>query len=116
MDYAKVCKVFSEVEGELGGYIHTGCAVAQIFYAEGKTKEEVGRVADAGWYHEWFDGLLRREYGFTQQDCEDMYTINDRHQRSDRLAAVLAHYEALLAEQIIAESVVVEQPEYSIVQ
>jgi len=118
MKLEKILEALSRVD-ELGEGIFDGCIVGQLFYACGKTENELksaywakgtGGVGYAGRYANMFGGLLGKEYGVSRDDLRLMYGINDGgRDPKERHSRVVAHYEGLLIEELIAESVEVEE-------
>jgi len=114
MNIQKICEALNETD-ELGNNIFTNCAVAQLFHTSGKTIEGI-RVEREQFIHyaDFFDKLLKREYGMSNDDSNTMFMLNDenikwKESKSARHQRVLEHYENLLIESLVEECVVVEE-------
>jgi len=94
MKLDKICEALSETT-VLGTGIFSGCAVGQLFYACGKTNQQM-RAEYLSGYSEMFDELLLKEYGLECEEVREMFKLNDESREetfSNRHKRVLAHYE-----------------------
>jgi len=107
MNIAKICEALNETD-ELGCSVLSGCAIAQLFYASGKSEDEVeeefDKIGIGEPYGDYFNGLLEREYGMLYNDVTRMFMLNDKYDALDRHQRILAHYENELIECLISES------------
>jgi len=108
MNLEKICEALNETD-ELGRSIRDGCLVGQLllFY---RSPEEIEKDVYSGVgtrYNELLDGLLAKEYDLIDdKQIQDMIEFNDcggSESPKDRHTRVLAHYEGLLIEALIAE-------------
>jgi len=115
MKLEKILEALSRTD-KLGTTVINGCAVGQLFLARGKTKCEIKNECwlSFGWpeaesgmpgdrYSGFFGGLLAEEYDMTTDEIVEMHNLNDVY-KTFRHKRVLAHYEGLLIEELIAES------------
>jgi len=109
MNLEKICEALDAVD-ELGiGSINDECMLGQLFYAKGKTNNDINGERRPGWRcTNYFGGLLRREYEISWEDVVKIVTFNDHYSadetRKERHTRVLAHYEGLLIECLISQS------------
>jgi len=89
-----------------------GCTITQLFYAAGKTRDEIEKACKNLKYEQFFDGLLVREYTLDESTIKAIWQANDIFNGSDkaRHLKMISWFEAEAEKE---ENKVEEAPEYA---